>query len=127
MSFSHTTRQVRERTKTVTRRLGWRHLKAGELIRACVKCMGLKKGNKVEGIAVIRVVSVRSELLSNLYHHEYGDEEATKEGFPELNGEEFVQDWLPIIPDVQIGSVDHVDLFIFLTASNELLHLLVLI
>ncbi len=91
MSFSHTTRQVRERTKTVTRRLGWRHLKAGELIRACVKCMGLKKGNKVEGIAVIRVVSVRSELLSNLYHHEYGDEEATKEGFPELNGEEFVQ------------------------------------
>ena len=54
-------------------------------------------------------------------------------GFPSghlkllANGEEFVQDWLPIIPDVQIGSVDHVDLFIFLTASNELLHLLVLI
>lgn len=90
MSFSHTTQQVRERTKTVTRRFGWRHLKAGDLIRACVKCMGLKKGSKVEGLAILRVVSVRLEPLHELIGTPYGQQEAIKEGFPQFDGAAFV-------------------------------------
>ena len=49
MSFSLTTDQVRNRTKTVTRRLGWwknkhgkRLLQVGDIVNACVKCMGLQ-------------------------------------------------------------------------------------
>jgi hypothetical protein len=40
MSFALTTDQVRARTKTVTRRLGWTFLKAGDRIRAVVRCHG---------------------------------------------------------------------------------------
>lgn len=86
-----TTQQVRQRTKTVTRRLGWWNLRTGDLLQACVKCMGLKKGESPELLAVIRVVNVRSERLSDLFHCRYGDSEAKKEGFPELTGKEFVE------------------------------------
>ncbi|PKN92984.1 MAG: hypothetical protein CVU44_11170 [Chloroflexi bacterium HGW-Chloroflexi-6] len=66
MSFMLTTEQVRKREKTVTRRLGWEHLKAGQVLNACVKCMGLKKGEKIERLAEIRVVNVRRERLYNI-------------------------------------------------------------
>ena len=64
MSFSATTEQIRNGTKTVTRRLGWTFLKPGDVVMACVKCQGLKKGEKVEKIRPIRIVSVRKEPLS---------------------------------------------------------------
>ena len=67
ISFSMTTRQVRERTKTVTRRLGWDRLQPGQRLQACVKCMGLKKGQKPEVICQIEVVSVRREPLLKLF------------------------------------------------------------
>lgn len=37
MSFALTKRQVLERTKTVTRRLGWEKLRPGDLVRAVEK------------------------------------------------------------------------------------------
>lgn len=40
MSFSLTTQQMRDRTKTVTRRKGWEFLRTGDIVNACVKCMG---------------------------------------------------------------------------------------
>lgn len=40
MSFSLTTDQIRGRTKTVTRRLGWRFLQSGDQVQACVKSRG---------------------------------------------------------------------------------------
>ena len=51
MSFYHTTEQIRNRSKTVTRRLGWAFLKPGDRVRAIVKGRGLKKGQKVEPLA----------------------------------------------------------------------------
>ena len=41
-----TKEQILARTKTVTRRLGWWFLKPGDVVWACEKCMGLKKGEK---------------------------------------------------------------------------------
>ena len=41
MSFMLTTEQVRNKTKTVTRRLGWWFLKPGEIVNAVEKGMGL--------------------------------------------------------------------------------------
>ena len=48
MSFAMTTEQVRNQTKTVTRRQGWRFLNAGDILQPVVKGMGLKKGEKKE-------------------------------------------------------------------------------
>ena len=101
MSFSLTTEQVRNRTKTVTRRLGWDFLKRGDVLNACVKCQGLSKGGKVERICQIRVVSVDSMPLNYLsratvvlyqgpYITTWQRDEVVREGFPELTPAEFV-------------------------------------
>ena len=66
ISFMLTTNQVRNKTKTVPRRLGWKFLKAGDLLCACVKCQGLKKGEKLERLAIIRVTDVRLEPLYDI-------------------------------------------------------------
>lgn len=86
MSFMLTTEQVRNRTKTVTRRLGWNFLKPGDVLNACVKCQGLGKGGKIERICQIRVVS---NLPSTLYNITKGD--VKKEGFPGMTPVQFAR------------------------------------
>ena len=63
MSFSMTTEAVRRREKTVTRRLGWWNLQPGTILQAVEKAQGLKKGEHVKPICLIRVVSVTRECL----------------------------------------------------------------
>ena len=87
MSFSLTTEQVRRREKTVTRRLGWWGLKPGTILQAVEKAQGLRKGEHVKPICLIRVVSVRLEPLYAI--HNYDLEETTREGFPQLTACEF--------------------------------------
>jgi hypothetical protein len=82
-----TTKQVKARTKTVTRRLGWKTLKPGDILNGCKKCQGLKPGEKIERIAQIRVVSVRREALDEIRHI---PSDCEKEGFPELTPWGFV-------------------------------------
>lgn len=83
ISFALTTQQFRDRTKTVTRRLGWRNLKPGDRLGGCVKCMGLRKGESIDRLGVIEVVSVRLEPLRAMTDdEEYGRAETTAEGFP---------------------------------------------
>jgi len=100
MSFFATTEQIRNGTKTVTRRLGWDFLKPGDVVMACVKCQGLKRGEKVEKIRPIRIVGVEKTELDRITK-----EEVVKEGFPNLSCQEFIdmfcemndwQDWLPV-------------------------------
>ena len=86
MSFMLTTEQVRNKTKDVTRRDGWKKLKEGDILNACKKCMGLKKGEKVEVICQIRVVDVSFEPLIDITPHEL-----IREGFSELSTHEFIQ------------------------------------
>lgn len=91
ISCFYTQDQIRNRTKWVTRRLGWRTLKVGEILNACVKCQGLGKGGKMERICQIRVRDVTFERLDTMVNNaSYGDKEATLEGFPEMTGEQFV-------------------------------------
>lgn len=83
MSFALTTEQARDRTKTVTRRCGWWNLKPGDLVQQVVKSQGLKKGEHVEKIHVIRIKSTYGEPLRMLTDNiEYGWSETTLEGFP---------------------------------------------
>lgn len=82
ISFSMTTPQIKARTKTVTRRLGWRFLKAGDRLMAIEKGQGLKKGEKVVRLGVIEVVDVRRERLDRMSKDSaYGFAECKREGF----------------------------------------------
>ncbi len=85
MSFMLTTDQVRNKTKTVTRRLGWWFLKPGDIVNACVQCQGIKKGEKIQKICQIWVVKSEKENLSGM-----DKSECIKEGFPEMSPGEFV-------------------------------------
>lgn len=85
MSFMLTTKQIRNRTKTVTRRLGWWKLKPGEILIACEKCQGLRKGEKIVKLTQIRVISTSEEPLSAITQ-----EECDKEGFPDMSPAEFI-------------------------------------
>jgi hypothetical protein len=90
ISFALTTAQILDRSKTVTRRLGWRGLTPGTVLCAVEKSQGLGKGGKVRRLGQIRVLDVRPEPLRVLYGTSYGDAEATREGFPTMSGEQFV-------------------------------------
>lgn len=91
MSFMLTTEQARNKTKFVTRRLGWGFLKPGDMIQQVVKCQGLKKGESVEKIHVIEIRETRGEPLNSIVLDSvYGYHECFLEGFPDLTPDEFV-------------------------------------
>jgi len=85
MSFALTTPQMRARTKTVTRRNGWCHLKPGERLIAIEKGQGLKKGERQVVIGEIEVVSVRREPLTAIT-----PDDVKREGFPDRTVKDFV-------------------------------------
>lgn len=95
MSFSATIPQMRDQTKTVTRRAlnTWMHLEPGDRLLAIEKGMGLAKGQKqvvIGEIEIVGVVPVR--LWSSL-----DDEEVAAEGFPGMPAQEFLdQVWCPM-------------------------------
>jgi hypothetical protein len=89
MSFSMTTEAVRRHEKTVTRRLGWWNLQPGTILQAVEKAQGLRKGEHVKPICLIRVVSVTREPLDSIIDR-YDYRETTREGFPELSSYGFI-------------------------------------
>ena len=76
MSFMMTTEQIKNRTKTVTRRIGWEFLKSGDILNAVKKCQGLKKGEKIEKLGTIRIISIKREPLDCITYTD-----VIKEGF----------------------------------------------
>ena len=85
MSFALTTEQFINRTKTVTRRFGWGFLKPGDVVCGVEKSMGLKKGEKIKRLGMIRIVSIRSEPLESIT-----SDDVDKEGFPSWDPERFM-------------------------------------
>jgi hypothetical protein len=77
MSFAYTTRQCRARTKTMTRRLGWRSLKPGDLVQQVEKAQGLALGEHPVPIHVIQITHTRWEPLKAITWHD-----VILEGFP---------------------------------------------
>ncbi|HEY8359190.1 MAG TPA: hypothetical protein VIL30_17210, partial [Ramlibacter sp.] len=80
-------------TKDVTRRLGWLHLKEGELLQPVEKCMGLNPGERIERIAgPVRALLNRREPLNLLTRViNYGYQEVAREGFPDWTPAQFVE------------------------------------
>jgi hypothetical protein len=89
ISFALTTEQFKNRTKTVTRRPGWLFLKPGDVLMGCRKCMGLKSGEKIERLGLIRVVNTRRERINQITA---GD--VVKEGFPDMDKAQFLRFFL---------------------------------
>jgi hypothetical protein len=91
MSVALTEDAVRERRKTVTRRLGWRFLKPGDRLTLVRKAMGRKRRDgtvePLVRIADVEVVSVRREVL---YVIQIDAREVEREGFPGQTGRWFV-------------------------------------
>lgn len=92
MSVFFTEDAVRNRTKTVTRRKGWTFLKPGVRLTLCRKVMGRKRGEPLERICEVEVVSVRRESLAVLADW-YGDAEY-REQCAEIRREGFNPDVL---------------------------------
>ena len=86
ISFSMTEDQVGKQTKTVTRRLGWKNLKPGDLLRGVHKCMGLKRGESPRVLAFLEVTSVRREPLYHISQVDVG-----REGYPGMSQGAFIQ------------------------------------
>ncbi len=85
MSFALTTEQIKNRTKTVTRRFGWLFLKPGDEVYAVEKSLGLKKGEKIVHLAHLRILSAQQEPLNNITYRECG-----YEGFPHYTPGQFI-------------------------------------
>jgi hypothetical protein len=85
MSFFLTQPQVRAQQKDVTRRFGWWTLKAGDVVNAVVKSQGIPKGQKIERICQIEIVSTRTEPLNAITQ-----DDCIREGFPDLSPADFV-------------------------------------
>jgi hypothetical protein len=86
MSVSFTEQQVRDRSKTVTRRKGWANLEPGDFLTLCRKVMGRRKGEPLVRIVDVEVVSVRREPLSAITA-----DDVAREGFPGMFPVEFVR------------------------------------
>jgi len=85
ISFAMTTDQIIDRSKDVTRRFGWWFLKPGDKLCGVKKAMGLKKGEKIERLCMIEVVSVRKEPLNAITQ-----EDVIREGFSDWTPQDFI-------------------------------------
>lgn len=85
MSVALTTDAVRRRQKTVTRRVGWQMLRPGDQLTLCPKVRGRRRGEPLDRIVTVDVVSVRREPLNTI-----SPADVTAEGFPAMTPAEFV-------------------------------------
>src|SRR5258708_1513777 len=85
MAVSLTEQQVRDRSKTLTRRDGWRMLRAGDPLQLCRKGMGRRGAEPLGPIALGEVTSVRRERLDTITAAD-----VTAEGFPQMTPTKFV-------------------------------------
>lgn len=89
MSVALTEDAVRERRKTVTRRLGWATLKPGTHLTLCRKVMGRRRPDGSVGplvrIAEVEVVDVRREPLDAITQ-----DDVEREGFRSASPQWFV-------------------------------------
>lgn len=77
--------QFNDGSKDVTRRFGWWFLKPGDILCAVEKGMGLKKGEKIRRLGLIKVVSTTAEPLNAITQ-----EDCDREGFPNFSPDDFV-------------------------------------
>lgn len=85
ISFYETQGQFLDRSKDVTRRLGWKFVKSGDVLCGVKKAQGIPKGGKIERLGLIEVISVRREPLSAITAND-----VRREGFPDWTPAQFI-------------------------------------
>ncbi|WP_199195857.1 hypothetical protein [Nocardia sp. MDA0666] len=105
MSVALTETQVRNRTKTVTRRAGWKMLRPGDRVTLCRKVQGRKPGEPLDRITDVEIVSVHQERLDAITAAE-----VAAEGFFDWTPAEFVEFFCSthrgIRPDSEITRIE---------------------
>jgi hypothetical protein len=108
MSVALTEEQVVARTKTVTRRLGWRTLTPHTRLQLVRKAMGRKRADgtvePLVRLAVVDVVSVRRERLDAIT-----PADVAAEGFPDWSPAEFVEFFcrtMRCTPDTEVTRIE---------------------
>ncbi|WP_157227486.1 hypothetical protein [Nocardia asiatica] len=95
---------VRQRRKTVTRRLGWRHLRVGDQLTLCRKVMGRRGGEPLVRITTVEILDIRREPL-----HTITPDDVTAEGFPDYTPQQFIDFFCrthhPCTPDTEITRI----------------------
>lgn len=81
ISFNMTQDQIRDRSKSVTRRLGWRNAKVGERLLGVDRL----RSKDAKALAIVEVVRVNREPLNSIT-----DEDVAAEGYPGRSPEWFV-------------------------------------
>lgn len=121
MSVSMTTAQCVAFEKTVTRRNGWWNVKVGQIIQLIKKGQGLKKGEKVERIHRVQVLSARAERLDALSSMpEYGWREMAREGFPQMEPEDFIKMYCKANKSKQTDMVNRIEFRYLLVEDGHL-------
>lgn len=82
----HTQQQMRDRTKTVTRRLGWEFANPGDRVLSVSKSQGRKRGELPEIFGPIEFTMVHREPLNII-----DADEVAAEGFPEMDPAQFIE------------------------------------
>lgn len=106
MSFALTKQQIIDETKTVTRRRGWKKLKPGQLFWAAEKCMGLKPGEKIKRLKLLRCVRNEAVVLNG---PTLTIADVAREGFPDLSPVEFVEMFcreMDCKPDAEVQRIE---------------------
>lgn len=111
MSVALTEQQVRDRSKTVTRRLNWwetkhgrRILHPGDQLTLCRKVMGRQPGEPLVRICDVQVVSIRREPLGHITPGE-----VAREGFPTWSPAQFITFFcqhMRVTPDTLVTRIE---------------------
>lgn len=104
ISFSATKAQFRAHTKTVTRRMRWERLQAGDRLMGVEQAQGLRRGEKIVKMGAIEVVSVRREPLNAIT-----PADVIQEGFPDLTPAQFVRffcEFNTCAPDAMVTRIE---------------------
>ena len=114
ISFAMTKEQVRARTKTQTRRFAWWKLKPDTILQGVEKGMGLKPGEKVVKLALIRVTDVRVEPLNAI-----SQADVIAEGFAWMCPAQFVDFLLSKYPKIARDEPVNVITFEYLDTPHK--------
>lgn len=104
ISFALTTPQFIAKTKTVTRRNGWKNLQSGTRLMGVEKGMGLKPGEQIVRLGEIEVLSVRREPLNAIT-----DSDVIAEGFVGLGANGFIEMYcrhMKVRPDDEVTRIE---------------------
>lgn len=111
MSFAMTIDQFKARTKDVTRRLGWWQLRPDTVIWGVEKAMGLRKGETIQRLGLIKIISTRSEPINRI-----AQEDVIREGFPDWTPQQFIEMFCEhhqVTPEQPCNRIEfeHIDLY----------------